>query len=156
MGIYLPSARILGSVVWLRAGIASSQSIPHSRGIPPYFYPSCVYTAPFVWQHLSQHHTASPHLSAHLRNSSPSTCLDECGFFKSLVVRLPYSLLFWQFWMLFVLRSSCNSFCCCVRRQACLPIPPSWLEVPNELFGQPNISFYLKFNKILVFWRVLN
>ena len=55
-------------------------------------------------------HTSSPHLSA------PPTHLNECGFFKSLVLRLPYSSIFWKFWVLFVLRSSCNSFCDCTRR----------------------------------------
>ena len=29
---------------------------------------------------------------------SPPTRLDECFFFNSLVVRLPYSSVFWQFW----------------------------------------------------------
>ena len=44
-------------------------------------------------------HTTSLRLSAHLCNSTPPTHLDECGFFKSLVVRLPYSLIFWWFWL---------------------------------------------------------
>ena len=34
------------------------------------------------------------HLSASLHISSPPTRLDECGFFKSLVVGLSYSLIF--------------------------------------------------------------
>ena len=32
----------------------------------------------------------------------PPTSLDECFFFNSLVVGLPYSLIFWQFWLFFV------------------------------------------------------
>ena len=35
--------------------------------------------------------------------STPPTCVDECFFFNSLVVGLPYSLIFWQFWGFFVL-----------------------------------------------------
>ena len=31
--------------------------------------------------------------------SAPSTHLDECFFFNSLIVRLPYSSTFWQFWL---------------------------------------------------------
>ena len=45
-----------------------------------------------------------------------STHLDECGFFKSLVMGPSHSSIFRCFLMLFVLRSSCNSFCGCVRR----------------------------------------
>ena len=42
----------------------------------------------------SPHHSASPCLIVHLRDSAPPTCMNECGFFKSLVVGLPYSLIF--------------------------------------------------------------
>ena len=48
--------------------------------------------------------------------SAPPTHLDECVIFKSLAVGLPYSSIFWQFWVLLVLRFSCNSFCGCMRR----------------------------------------
>ena len=36
--------------------------------------------------------------------STPSTSLDECFFFNSLVVRFPYSSIFWQFWLFFVFK----------------------------------------------------
>ena len=36
--------------------------------------------------------------------SSPPTGLDECFFFNSLVVRLTYSLIFWQFWLVLLLK----------------------------------------------------
>ena len=36
--------------------------------------------------------------------SAPPTGLDECFFFKSLVVGLPYSLIFWQFSLFFVFK----------------------------------------------------
>ena len=66
--------------------------------------------------HCLSHHTASLHLSACLLVSAPPTHLDERGFFKSLVVGLPYSSNLWQFWVLFVLKFSCNSPCGCVTR----------------------------------------
>ena len=34
----------------------------------------------------------------------PSNHLDECFFFNSLVVALPCSLIFWQFWLFFVFK----------------------------------------------------
>ena len=43
-------------------------------------------------------------LSARLPISAPPTGLDECFFFNSLVVRLPYSLIFCQFWLVFVFK----------------------------------------------------
>ena len=39
-----------------------------------------------------------------LPNSTPPTGLDECFSFNSLVVGLPYSSIFWQFWLFFVFR----------------------------------------------------
>ena len=42
----------------------------------------------------SLHYTLSPCLSAHLCDSTPPTCLDESGFFKALVIRLPYNSVF--------------------------------------------------------------
>ena len=45
--------------------------------------------------------TSSP---SQLPLSAPSTSLDECFFFKSLVVRLSYSSIFWQFWLFFVFK----------------------------------------------------
>ena len=44
-------------------------------------------------------HNTSLHLSAHLHVSTPPAHLDESSFFKYLVVRLPYSLIFWWFWV---------------------------------------------------------
>ena len=43
-------------------------------------------------------------LSAQLRVSTPPTGLDECFFFNSLVVGLPYSSIFCQFWLFFVFK----------------------------------------------------
>ena len=41
-------------------------------------------------------------LSAQLPVSAPPSSLDECFFFNSLVVGLPYSLTLYQFWLFFV------------------------------------------------------
>ena len=43
-------------------------------------------------------------LSAQLPISTPLTGLDECFFFDSLVVGLPYSSIFCQFWLVFVFK----------------------------------------------------
>ena len=43
-------------------------------------------------------------LSAHLPVSYPPSSLGECFFFNSLVVGLPYSSIFCQFWLFFVFK----------------------------------------------------
>ena len=43
-------------------------------------------------------------LSTQLPFSAPPTSLDECFFFNSLVVVLPYSSIFCQFWLFFVFK----------------------------------------------------
>ena len=49
--------------------------------------------------------TALPRvLSGWLPICTPPTHLDECVFFNSLVVGLPYSLIFCQFWLVFVFK----------------------------------------------------
>ena len=52
----------------------------------------------------SLHHTMSPSLSSCccLHVSAPPTQLDECGFSKLLVFRLPYSSTIWLHWVVFV------------------------------------------------------
>ena len=91
----------------------------------------------------SPHNIASPHHTEAACLSAPPILLGECGFFNTLVVRVLYSSIFWQFWVLFVLRSSCNSF---VWGSAeCLPTPLSWLEVPPCVFTS-------SFLYVAVFW----
>ena len=112
MGIYSPHAGTLSCVIWLGAGIA------HSQGITSIFYLPHVNVGALMPILPPPLHT-TPHLLAfppYLHVSTPPPHLDECGFFKSLVVGLPYSSIFWQFWMLFVLRFHCNSFYSCIRR----------------------------------------
>ena len=64
-------------------------------------------------------------LSALAPISAPATNLDEYAFFKSLVVGLPYGLIFWQFWVVFVLRLVVILLAVVQGDEACLPIPPS-------------------------------
>ena len=60
-----------------------------------------------------------PHwvLSTWLPFSAPPTGLDECFFFNSLVVGLPYSLVFCQFCFFFFFNCCCPSFGCARRKQ---------------------------------------
>ena len=51
-----------------------------------------------MWNHQS----AWVSLLLQLPISALPTNVDECYFFNSLVVRLPYNLIFWQFWGFFV------------------------------------------------------
>ena len=66
-----------------------------------------------MWDHLVRQ--PLPHLVHHLLPccesplpqlpiSTPPTGLDECFFFNSLVVGLPYHLIFWWFWLFFVFK----------------------------------------------------
>ena len=52
-------------------------------------------------------------LSSWLPVSAPPTSLDECFFFISLVVGLPYSLIFCQFWLFFVFKLLLSFFWLC-------------------------------------------
>ena len=100
MGIYLLSTGTLGLAVW--PGVR----ITHSQGIHPDFYLPHVNVGPrYLPLLLPLHSTLSLHPSQ----------LDECGFFKSLIVGLPFSLNFWQFELLLVLRNTCNSLCGCMK-----------------------------------------
>ena len=56
-------------------------------------------------------------LSTWLPLSAPPTGLDECFFFNSLVVRLPYSLIFCQFWLFFVFKLLLSFFWLCEEAQ---------------------------------------
>ena len=56
-------------------------------------------------------------LSTWLPISAPSTSLDECFFFISLVVGLPYSSIFCQFWLFFVFKLLLSFFCLCEEAQ---------------------------------------
>ena len=61
---------------------------------------------------------------------TPPTRLDECFFFNSLVVGLPYSLIFWQFWLLFVFKFVVVLLLVVQGDKVYLSTSPSCLEVP--------------------------
>ena len=65
-------------------------------------------------------------LSALLPVSAPPASLDECFFFNSLVVGLPYSSIFCQFWLVFVFKFVVVLLLVVGRGTVCLPTPPSW------------------------------
>ena len=99
-----PRAGTLGWAVWPGAGILPSEDTLLS------FYPPQVNVRPPVPPTpLSPHchHTASS--VPWLLISAPPACLDDYVFFKSLVVRLPYSSISWQFWVLFCFEVMCDS-----------------------------------------------
>ena len=62
-----------------------------------------------------------------LPSSSPPTSLDECFFFNSLVFRLRYSLIFWQFWLCFVFKLVVVLLSV-VQGESYLPTPKSYPE----------------------------
>ena len=68
-----------------------------------------------------------PHyvLSALAPHLAPSICLDEYGFFESLVFGLLYSSIFWKSWVFFVLRLVVILLMVVQGGEACLPTPPS-------------------------------
>ena len=72
-------------------------------------------------------------LSAQLPISTPPTGLNECFFFNSLVVRLPYSSIFWQFWLFFVFKFVVFLHLVVQEGEVYLPMPPSWLKSQNYL-----------------------
>ena len=56
------------------------------------------------------------------------TTLDECFFFNSLVVRLPYNLIFWQFRLFFVFKFVVVLLLVVRGCTVYLSMPPSWSE----------------------------
>ena len=80
------------------------------------------------WLHQQPHtlvlqpplcHESSP---PWLRISAPPIGLDECFFFNSLVVGLPYSSIFWKFWLVVFLNLLLSFFGLCEEAQ-CVYLP---------------------------------
>ena len=65
--------------------------------------------------------------------STPPTSLDECSFFNSLVVGLPYSSIFWPFWLFFVFKFVVVLLLVVWGGKVYLSMPPSLLEVQMNL-----------------------
>ena len=81
-------------------------ALSHSSVVPPSLSTCKCGTACSASCHLARPGplatTLPPVLSAQLSIAAPPTGLDECFFFNSLVVRLPHSLIFCEFWFLFL------------------------------------------------------
>ena len=90
----------LCSLSW--AGIA------HSLVVPPGFYLQGNVAPPGLPATSSLHIHSAPLLPV----SAPPTSLDESFLFSSLVVRLPYGLTFWQFWLFLFLIGCYPPFSC--------------------------------------------
>ena len=73
-------------------------------------WPVPFHSLPPRWVHqpLPCRKSSPPRLSI----SAPPTSLDECFFFISLVIGLPYSLIFWQFWLFFVFKLLLSFWLC--------------------------------------------
>ena len=78
-------------------------------------WPAPFHNPPPCWVHQPPpcYESSLPRLPV----SAPPTSLGECFFFISLVVGLPYSLIFCQFWLFLFLNCCCSSFGC-ARRQS--------------------------------------
>ena len=95
--------------------------------------------------------------------SAPPTSRDECFFFNSLVVGLPYSSIFWQFWLFFVFKLVVVLLLVVWGGKVYLLMSPYWPEVPQnaETFKLviyknrlikiwfPLLKFYFLFSLIL-------
>ena len=129
----MPRAGTLGCKVWPGAETA------HSPGVCPSFYlpqmnvgppcPPAITTASLPLLHHCHTMSSLPQLPS----SAPPIHLDEYFFFKSLVVRLPYSLVFWHLWSFLVLKLVMIPLTVVRGGKVCVPIPPSWPEVHNVL-----------------------
>ena len=106
-------------------------------GLQSVLLPGC--SSPFIhmqmWGHLVCQlppcHASSP---SQLQVSTPSTSLNECFFFNSLVVGLPYSSTFWQIWLFIVFKFVVFLLLVVQWGKVCLPMPPSWTEVRRANF----------------------
>ena len=82
-----------------------------------------------MWDHLVlQPLPCWQHSPRQLPISAPPAGLDEC-FFNSLVVGLPYSSIFWQFWSFFVFKFVVVLPLVVQGSKMYLPMPLSWLEL---------------------------
>ena len=114
--------------VWLRGLLAVALPAPFHNPPPRWVHqpPPCRESSP-------------PQLPI----SAPPTGLDECFFFISLVVRLPYSLIFGQFWLFFCFYIVFVLLFVVQGGTVCLPTPPSWLEAPSR-------CCILKYNYVVI------
>ena len=113
-------------VIWLSQGSAQSVPLPSLS----------VHNVGTVWS-ASRSLAALPcciSYSPRLPISAPPTSLDECFFFKSLVVGLPYSSIFWQFWLFFIFKFFVVLLLVVRGGKVYLPRPLFWPEVLDFSF----------------------
>ena len=116
-----PQARTLGFTVCHLV----HQLLPHQ---PAAALPTLLHNPPPRWvRQLQPCCKSSP---PWLPISAPPTRLDEYFFFISLVVGLPYSSIFCQFWLFFVFKLLLSFFWLC-EEAGCLPMPSSGPEVQH-------------------------
>ena len=123
MKLYFSGAGMLGWVV------------PHSCDVGPLVLPPVAVTAsppPFHWCHTV---SSLPWLPI----SALPTHLNEYFFFKSLAVQLPYSSIFWQFWLFLVLTLVVILFMAVWEGNEYLPMPPCCSEI-FKYFYHPKIN----------------
>ena len=104
--------------------------LSHSPVVPPSLSARKCGTTPSASRSLSTQGV----LSTQLPIFSPPTGLGECFFFNSLVVGLPYSLIFCQFWLFFVFKFVVVLLLVVQGGTVCLPMPPSCLELLLNAF----------------------
>ena len=109
MGTYIPGTRTVGWWAWCGAGT------PCSRDSSPEF--------------LSTTHGCGTSLFC---ISASPTSMGGCGFFNSVVVRLPFNSIFWWFWVMLVLNFICNFHVLVRGGEPCLPMLPSWMGVLEQ------------------------
>ena len=69
------------------------------------------------------------------------TCLDECFFFNSLVVGLPYSLIFWPFWLFFYFKFVVSFFWLCEEAKYIYLYHHLGQKLPNTFFKKKLLRF---------------
>ena len=129
------------------------------------WFPSCSswFICTWMWDHLL--HQPQPPLlwstsrclaagplqpAAHLRPSHQS---GWCFLFNSLVVGLPYSLTFCQFWLFFVFKFVVVLLLVVWGGTVCLPMPSSWPEVPKLLLDSTPLYWSFIVWNVLLFQR---
>ena len=132
---FFPCAGTLGCAVCLTTWSFLPVCLHASEGLPATALPIQVFQPPLC-------HISSP---PWLPVSAPCTGLDECFFFNSLVVRLLYSLIIWQFWVFFFLICCCPFFGC-VRRQS--------VSTYASILSRSLISLALMFRLFVVVWCI--
>ena len=112
LGFYFPT---------LEPWVARSVSLPSCSF---WFIPMPIWDRPFC-QLLPCQESSPPGMSV----SAPPTSLEECFFVNSLVVGLPYSLIFCHFCLFFVFNFFVVLLLVVQGGKVYLPMSPCWLEV---------------------------